>query len=262
MTGRRPGCTCGCHEAPPHPNGGMNDNRVPPGAPDGGQFAPGGTLEAPVVLRPPAQDGTFHYPPVFKSAQELVDFYWSTAEVPEEVLPRMQDAYEAHKAAVVEEQMTAWDQANPEPEEGVFRKGSKAQWQSAREQAARGAHAAFPSPAIEDRWARPLARCMRMNMWCQTLPDLERAKFDALTFEMPNGKSYTADRLCRDFRVAKWGNAINYQADGNDDGWQERQLLVGINRSLGRINQSIHDTNQQVANLHQQVYEGQLDGND
>lgn len=253
-------CTCTCHAGRlPHPTLGMNTNRLPAGTPDGGQFAPGSTLEAPVVLRSTPQDGSFHYPPAFTTAQQLVDFYWSSVPIPEEVLPKVQNAYEAHRAQAINEQMAAWDEANPVPEEGRFRKGQQQQWEAARAQAVTDARGRFQHDAVTPLWARPLTRCIKMSTWATTLPPDEKAKFHALTFQMPDGRSYPSDRVCDDFHIDHWfRSAVNPPtADEQGDGWQERELLVSINRSLDRIGRRIMETNNRVDALHEQVYEGQ-----
>lgn len=67
-----------------------NQPRIPTGVPTGGQFSVPEKTEAGVELRP--LDGSFLYPPVFTTAEDIIDF-WSRVEIPDEVLARTERLY-------------------------------------------------------------------------------------------------------------------------------------------------------------------------
>ena len=94
--------------------------RVPRGVPEGGQFAQSERGEANLDLRP--LDGSFLYPPVFSTAEEVISF-WSRVEIPDEVLARAERCYRDYFDEVSEHwprvswgyEKWAWDNANPSP---------------------------------------------------------------------------------------------------------------------------------------------------
>lgn len=101
----------------------MNDgiNRIQQGVPGGGQFAPGSHSESPVRLFD-RHDGTFLKPSPSATAAHCIEF-WSTVEIPDEIIEQVEREYSRVKASRVKEEMDsrmkewtiAWQDANPKP---------------------------------------------------------------------------------------------------------------------------------------------------
>lgn len=74
--------------------------RDPRGIPTGGQFATSERAEAGLALKP--LDGSFLFPPVLNTADDIIDF-WTRVEIPDEALARTLRVYRENKAMAVEE---------------------------------------------------------------------------------------------------------------------------------------------------------------
>lgn len=100
----------------------MTDNqpRVDSGLPGAGRWKGTAHPEAPIQLFD-RMDGTFFHPAPFKTAEKCLSF-WSTVEVPDQIIDQLADAY--HEAEVdlrMEQIMEKWRQdwfkANPQPKD-------------------------------------------------------------------------------------------------------------------------------------------------
>ena len=145
--------------------------RVPRGVPEGGQFAQSERGEANLDLRP--LDGSFLYPPVFSTAEEVISF-WSRVEIPDEVLARAERVYKDYYADIIEHwpevawsyEEWDWNAENPQPEPGDA--GAVADWEGRK----RGAQADYEErmkqvlsarpETLDRRDVRPLVRAAAM----------------------------------------------------------------------------------------------------
>lgn len=99
----------------------MNDNRIDSGVPEGGQFAQKNHAESPVKLFD-RNDGSFYKPSPSSTAEHCINF-WSTVQIPDEVINQLESVYYQTRLADVKsgvEQRVAdwkqsWLQENPKP---------------------------------------------------------------------------------------------------------------------------------------------------
>lgn len=95
--------------------------RVQSGVPGGGRWTGQNHPESGVQLFD-RLDGTFLHPAPFKTAEKCIEF-WSTVEIPDEIIDQVTEAYhqawEAESDARIDAAMEAWQQqwfaANPQP---------------------------------------------------------------------------------------------------------------------------------------------------
>ena len=231
--------------------------REPAGSPDGGRFAAGATLEAPILLDAPydVDEGSFYYPPVSRTARHLIRF-WSAVPVPEQVLTALQHRFTALREAAWKDYQATWDAHNPAPAGRLFDAGAVKAWEHDRQQWLARFPTHFPGPAsIEPRWARPLARTAQMVHYSDALPGTEKDQLASTWFTMPNAKDYDPWTLNEDFHLTALRPAFEPPL-GNA---QER-LLARIAQSLDELNANSEDNRQAVGDLHDQVWLGQNGG--
>ncbi len=158
---------------------------------DRGRWAPGGngSAEAAAVSLAEA-DGSFYWPPPFRNAEQLVNFF-ETVKIPDEALTRLSRAYAARREAEVQsyiqeyfgQRMGDWDQQNPAPKPGWTNSRSDeiAEHRERRETAGEALAERLRTEAVGHRMmtipvleTRTCARALRISRFVDSIPEDQR----------------------------------------------------------------------------------------
>ena len=238
----------------------MNDQaRVAPGVPSGGQFATTERGESTVTLAPiDVPSGSFLYPPVLRNADEAVAF-WSTVEIPDEVLARLDRAYvdvlDQMKLVVPTKSWNGdarlvWERDNPAPSDP----SARASWESSRDSAEatyaermRRKFASAPD-RLNRADLRPLVRATAMWTAVREMDDAERLKVHDHVLDFTDGPRRVATAAV-ETGIAGWrGRFLDpeiYDADG--DGIFDSQVS------------KIRETVREIMDEHETKLDGALD---
>lgn len=207
----------------------LDQLRVPEGSPEGGQFTRGGGRpEADSIRLCAPLDGSFKYPPVADSAEELAEF-WAECPVSDAVLDRMRDHCIAVRDYRIKMHVDRWVADNPAPASGAAREA----WDSAHAQISAQASTSYFSPNRGDY--RTLAR---LNQMMRTSPDcltsVESERLRERQFQLPgSGETGTAASL-----LGRYGaDTVDLDKLPVKD---ETNVVAG---QLAMINQALSDIN-------------------
>ncbi|WP_114906736.1 hypothetical protein [Ornithinimicrobium murale] len=214
--------------------------RIPAGHPsgNGGEFAAQPRSEADVVLEElyREDEGTFHYPPVCRTYENLVRF-WSTVEVPDESMVRFQNGYGKFRRRRVEAGLAQWDAANPAPSTNHRKYPA---WQEARAAAEQQLRQREPTMFAPD--VRPLVRLNRMYVYRAGLRPEEREKFLSQVFSLPSsGHRGTVAELMAKYSVREYeGTLIASRVDEHTESLEAiKRLDAGIQAQLRIIREGV-----------------------
>lgn len=160
----------------------MTQQHAPAGSAQGGQFMPqvsGETSES-VMTSLDAGDGTFDYPPTFRTYQQMKDFLLR-APIPEDTMRAFDDAMSDHWTAERAAVLDRWvEQEKPRRMRGNDEKVWEAQLAQKTEEVNGGWRNMTPQRS------RSLLRLRRMAENSYNLDEQERARFWADRFTIPS----------------------------------------------------------------------------
>lgn len=211
----------------------MNDHRIDGGVPQGGQFTSPPHAESPVKLFD-RTDGSFFNPSPSSTADHCISF-WSSIQIPDEVIYQVMATYLEKRKSEVEQGATqraadwkqSWLQENPKPRFRVD------EWEARF----RDEHAAFKAKAVED-----LTNERPMKLGNYDSRQLVRAA--QMFYHLPNPHRFREENLkVRDHEIELYDETLtveeiedkyrlhrlHYAMESVFEDNTEKQILEGIN---------------------------------
>lgn len=216
--------------------------RVLPGVPSAGQYA--------AVMRPEPEDidlgnvtfwdpmdGSFEFPPVPKTAKDLVRF-WSSVELPKGAVARFRAAYQERRLKELDAGADEFIRNNPEPVSMFKAKEDNPKWREWNERLRESGREYDRLNPVEvpTVLATSVVRATKMWQYSGYVEDPhEQELIRQVVVELPGGERLSLAKIIGRYRS---GELVDFMADPD---LQATQILHEINVGIKNVEDALYD---------------------